>query len=90
MGAQVPGGRITFRNRTAGRESEAANPGDYMYPSDVRFDAQRNLLFIKASGLALGINHETWLFEYDLIGQHILEQRRAQESALSPECPESQ
>jgi|SRR5580704_14750946 hypothetical protein len=89
IGAQMPGGRITVRNLTTGRESEAANAGDYVYPSDVRFNAQRNFLFVKASGLAGGINHETWLFEYDLLGQHLVEQRRVEESALPTECPES-
>src|SRR5579863_2554269 len=54
MGAQIPGGRITVRNLTTGRESEAANAGDYIYPSDVRFNAQNNFLFVKASGLAGG------------------------------------
>ncbi len=89
LGAQMPGSRITVRNLTTGRESEAANGGDYVYPSDVRYNAQRNFLFVKASGLAAGINHETWLFEYDLLGQHLVERRRVEESALPPECPES-
>ncbi|MGE5113593.1 MAG: hypothetical protein ACM3JB_22240 [Acidobacteriaceae bacterium] len=78
-----------MRNLKTDRESEAANAGDYVYPSDVRFNAQGNLLFVKASGLAAGINHETWLFEYDLLGQRLLEQRRVEDSALPPECPES-
>jgi len=59
----MPGGRITARYTTPGRELEAANAGDYVYPSDVRFSMQTNLLFVKASGLADGITHETWLFE---------------------------
>lgn len=85
----MPGGRITVRNLTTGRESVAANAGDYIYPSDVRFNAQRNLLFVKASGLAAGINHETWLFEYDLLGQRLVEQRRVEDGVLPSECPES-
>lgn len=89
VGAQMPGGRITARYVTTGRELEAANAGDYVYPSDVRFNAQTNLLFVKASGLAGGITHETWLFEYDLLGQHLIERRRVADSALPTECPES-
>ena len=77
-GAQIPGGRITVRNLTTGREAEAANAGDYVYPSDVRFRAQTNFLFVKASGLAAGIAHETWLFEYDLLGQQLVERRRVE------------
>lgn len=83
------GGRITARYVTTGRELEAANAGDYVYPRDVRFNAQTNLLFVKASGLAGGITHETWLFEYDLIGQRLIERRRVADSALPTECPES-
>ena len=89
VGYQMPGGRITARYVTTGRELEAANAGDYVYPSDVRFNEQTNLLFVKASGLAGGINHETWLFEYDLLGQRLVERRRVVDSALPTECPES-
>lgn len=89
VGYQMPGGRITARYATTGRELEAANAGDYIYPSDVRFNAQTNHLFVKASGLAGGITHETWLFEYDLLTQHLIERRRVADRALPPECPES-
>ena len=77
------------RDLKTGTESEAANAGDYVYPSDVRFNAQTNLLFIKASGLAGGITHETWLFEYNLLEQHLVERRRVEDTALPAECPES-
>jgi hypothetical protein len=89
VGAQMPGGKITVRNLTTGRESEAANAGDYVYPSDVRFTAKTNLLFVKASGLAAGITRETWLFEYDVLGQRLVERRRVVDSAMPVECPES-
>lgn len=89
VGYQVPGGRITARYEPTGRELEVANAGDYVYPSDVRFDAQTNLLFVKASGLAGGITHETWLFEYDLLGQRLIERRRVSDRVLPTECPES-
>ena len=89
VGAQMPGGRITVRNLATARESEAANAGDYVYPSDVRFNPQTNLLFVKASGLAAGVIHETWLFEYDLRGQRRVQRRCVLESALPTECPES-
>lgn len=85
----MPGGRVTARYATTGRELEAANAGDYVYPSDVRFNAQMNLLFVKASGLAGGITHETWLFEYDLFRQRLVERRLVADSVLPTECPES-
>jgi hypothetical protein len=89
VGYQMPGGRITVRYVATARELEAANAGDYVYPSDVRFNAQTNLLFVKASGLAGGITQETWLFKYDLLGQRLIERQRVADSVLSTECPES-
>jgi len=89
IGDQSPGGRILARYVTTGRLVEAANAGDYVYPSDVRFGAQNGLLFVKASGLALGITQETWLFEYDLVRHRLVERRRVADSALPTECPVS-
>ncbi len=88
QGAQRPGGRITVRYLATDRESEAANAGDYVYPSDVRLDAQHDLLYVKASGLAAGIWSETWLFEYDLRAQRQLARRLVANDVLPPECPE--
>jgi hypothetical protein len=89
VGYQMPGGRITVRYVATSRELEAANAGDYVYPSDVRFNAQTNLLFVKASGLAGGISQETWLFKYDLLGQRLIERQRVADSVLPTECSES-
>jgi len=88
IGHQMPGGRITAHYVTTGRELEAANAGDYVYPRDVHFSGQTNFLFVKASGLAGGMIHETWLFEYDLLGKRLIEHRRVADSALPTECPE--
>ena len=87
-GAQMPGGRINVRYLTTGRELGAANAGDYVYPSDVRLNAQDGLLYVKASGLAGGIWHETWLFEYDLRRQRLVTRRQVMNDALPAECPE--
>jgi hypothetical protein len=87
-GAQIPGGRIHVRYLTTGRESAAADAGDYVYPSDVRLNAQDDLLYVKASGLAGGIRQETWLFKYDLRGQRLVERRQVVNDALPAECAE--
>jgi hypothetical protein len=87
-GAQSPGGRINVRYLANGRESVAADPGDYVYPSDVRLDARSDLLYVKASGLAGGIRQETWLFEYDLRGQRLMERQQIISDSLPTECPE--
>jgi hypothetical protein len=88
MGSQIPGGKISVRYVAAGRESVAANAGDYVYPSDVRANAQDDLLYVKASGLAGGIWHETWLFEFDLHGKKLVQRRKVVDDALPAECPE--
>lgn len=87
-GAQMPGGRISVRFLATGRESEAANAGDYVYPSDVRLNAENDLLYVKASGLAGGVWHETWLFKYDLHSQRLMARQQVVDDALPPECPE--
>jgi hypothetical protein len=87
-GAQFPGGRVNVHYLATGRESVAASPGDYVYPSDVRLNAHDDLLFVKASGLAGGIRQETWLFEYDLRGQRLMERRQVVNDSLPAECPE--
>jgi hypothetical protein len=87
-GAQVPGGLVAVRYPTTGRVSVAANAGDYVYPSDVRMNAQGNLLYVKASGLAGGIWQQTWLFEYDLRAERLVTRQQVVDDALPTECPE--
>ncbi|MGH9642893.1 MAG: hypothetical protein ACRD3Q_10735, partial [Terriglobales bacterium] len=63
----MPGGRIDVRYMSNGKVVVAANPGDYVYPADVRFDSASQRLYIKASGLALPFGKPlTALYEYDL------------------------
>lgn len=68
--------------------SLAANAGDYVYPSDVRMDHKNDHLYVKASGLAGGIQHQTWLFDYDLRGQLAAARQQVINDALPPECLE--
>jgi hypothetical protein len=89
IGAQVPGGRVSVRYPPTHREIVAADPGDYIYPSDIRLDASGDLLYVKAYGLAGGITEETWLFEYDLHHERILDRRQIKSGVLPPECPET-
>jgi len=87
-GAANAGGRITVRYPTSGRESVAADAGDYVYPSDVRLNAQKDRLYVKASGLAAGIGQKLGLFEYDLHSQKLVDRRKVANEALPAECPE--
>jgi hypothetical protein len=88
-GTQSPGGRIEVRYTNSGVRKVAADAGDYVYPSDVRVSSQNNLIYVKASGLTGGINHETWLFEYDLDNQRLVTKQLVSDDVLPAECPEN-
>jgi hypothetical protein len=86
-GAQIPGGKITVSDPATGKTYTAADPGDYLYPSDVRFDAAHDLLYVKADGLARGIAEQTWLFTYDVRRHEITRRVKVRNGQLSEECP---
>ncbi len=87
-GAQVPGGRIAVSYPGSNREFLAADPGDYIYPSDVRLDAPKEALYVKAHGAAGGISEQTWLFAYDLRARRIVERVQVRNDVLPMECQE--
>ena len=66
----------------------AADAGDCTYPSDVRVDAQRDLLCVKAQGSAGGMSEQMWLFEYDLRRQQLLGRLEVNDSVMPGECPD--
>lgn len=87
-GAQMVGGRIEVQFLATKRVSVAANEGDYVYPSDVRIDHRTDHLYVKASGLAGGLQHQTWLIDYDLGGQQQVDRRLVVDEVLPAECSE--
>ncbi len=87
MAHQRVSGRVVARDDRTGEERIVADAGDYIYPADLRTNSQRDRLFVKASGLAGGLWHETWLFEYDIVQNHQTDKVRVKPSALPPECP---
>ena len=89
-GLDTVSGNITVSYPATGRVVVAADPNDYIYPSDVRLDAQHDLLYVKAQGLAVLDGEQTWLFEFDLRGQRIMERRQIKNGILPMECPEPQ
>ena len=86
----MPGGQIDLKYIPDGQEIVAADPGDYIYPADVRVDHARERLFIKASGApaALG-GPQTWLFEYDVARRRQTARVRVDPTVLPQECPET-
>jgi hypothetical protein len=87
-GAQVPGGRIAVSYPGSNQKFLAADPGDYIYPSDVRLDGPKETLYVKAHGLAGGLSEQTWLFAYDLRARRIVERVQVKNDVLPMECQE--
>ena len=85
-GAQMVGGQVNARYEADGRDVVVVDPGDYIYPNDVRLNERRDRLYVKASGAAGGIWQETWLYEYDLVERRALRKSRVHPEALPPEC----
>jgi hypothetical protein len=86
-GAQAVGGKIVLRFLSDGAEVVAVDPGDYVYPSDVRVDAGTSRLYVKATGQAGGIRAETWLYEYDLTRRRRGSRLLVDPAVLPGECP---
>jgi hypothetical protein len=68
-------------------EVVAANAGDYIYPADVRFDRQKERLFVKASGVPAAFGGpQTWLFDFDLAHRQQMDRVRVDPTVLPGEC----
>jgi hypothetical protein len=80
-------GRITLQYEADGASVTAAQPGDYVYPSDVRVNAVHDRLYVKATGKAAGIWEETWLYEYDLQNRNQVRKQLVDPNVLPAECP---
>jgi hypothetical protein len=80
------GGRIVVRYQPDGPQVVAADAGDYVYPTDVRINEAKTVLVVKAMGLAGGIRHETWLYEYDLDRRRRLSKVLVDPAVLPGEC----
>jgi hypothetical protein len=78
-------GRVeaTFHNATL----VIINPGDYIYPIDLRVDAARDLLYVKCVGSAGGFTPETWLYEYDLARRELIHRVLLEDRTQIPLCP---
>lgn len=72
---------------SSGQAILTASSGDYVYPSDVRFNADTSRLYVKTQGLSGGIWPTTDLFEYDLSKRRLLQRADAHNARLLGECP---
>jgi hypothetical protein len=83
---QSPSGGVGVHYAKTGKDVIAADPGDFVYPADLHLNPMNDRLYIKASGLAAGIWHETGLFEYDLRAQKLLKAQKVEDAVLPAEC----
>jgi hypothetical protein len=72
---QAPSGAVRVHYTDSGSDVVAADAGEYVYPSDIRWDPAKGSLYVKAHGVpVLWDKEETDLFEFDLPskrhGQH--------------------
>ena len=87
IGIQAPGGKVAVVYGPSRSQVVAADAGDYILPTDVRWDASQNLLFIKTDGApAVGPERETWLFTYDVHERRPRARVRVDPDVLPPEC----
>ena len=64
---QAPGGKVIVVYAPSLTQVVAADAGDYILPTDIRWDDSEGRLFIKLDGApAVGGPRETWLFVYDV------------------------
>src|SRR5262245_12577395 len=91
-GKEAPGGVVGVTFGSTGQREIAVRPGDYVYPVDVRIDATRQLLYVKAHGgpaWAVRPVTETLLFEYSLPLRKQTNSQLVDPDVLPPECPET-
>ena len=86
VGHQRVSGIVVARDDRTGQEHVVANADDYIYPADIRATTDFSRIFVKASGLAGGLWHETWLYEYDLVNFRQVAKIRVDPLVLPPEC----
>jgi hypothetical protein len=80
------GGRAIVTYPPAPQEYVAAQPGDYIYPVDLRIDTKGDILYVAASGLAGGLFEQTWLFAFDLKERRQIARRKIRYKDLPAVC----
>ena len=86
-GAQSVGGEIEIDFSSGAGDHLGVKSGDYVYPSDVRVDPIRDILYLRTYGLP-AMSHEavTWLFEVDLRKRIRTAGLEVDAAVLPPEC----
>jgi len=82
---QTVGGKFYGQYSDEQESRLIGNPGDYVYPCALRFDAANSRVFGVASGLAAGIQQATILFEFDTRSRQLIHTYHVDPKLLPPE-----
>jgi len=85
-GLEAPGARIAVKYQSSGAEVGVTEMVDYIYPTDIRIDNKREILYVKTDGYVGGITKRTCLFAFDLNKRARILREEVDNSALPPEC----
>lgn len=86
-GIQAPCARIVVKYRKSGDEIGVTEMVDYVYPTDIRIDNNREILYVKTDGYVAGMTKRTCLFAFDLNKKVRIAREEVDNSVLPPECP---
>jgi hypothetical protein len=87
-GSEMAGGiGATFYSDMTG--VVVADAGDYICPSDVRFEPAAHRLYVVALRLAGGIRCRSYLFEFDSYEQRLLAERRINDRQMPAPCSDA-
>jgi hypothetical protein len=83
----MPGGTISLEYLPDGPEVAAAHPGDYIYPTDVRFARTGERLYVLASGFSVAAKEpQTWIFEFNVGTRQQTGRERVSPAELPSPC----
>jgi hypothetical protein len=86
-GLEAPGARIAAKYQSSGADEVGVTQMvDYVYPTDIRIDNKREILYVKTDGYVGGITKRTCLFAFDLNKRKTIIREEVDNSVLPPEC----
>ena len=84
---QAPSGAVRVHYTDSGSDIVAADAGEYVYPSDIRWDPAKGSLYVKAHGVPVPWDKgETDLFEFDLPSKRHGQHEVVDPTVLPAEC----
>jgi len=86
---EIQGGPIAITELSTGKMITTSNSGDYVEPTQVRFNPENSRLYVQAKVQVGGIWPTTDLFEYDLAEKRLLQRAGIGKASLLAGCEAS-